>query len=549
MKASGGLDEKEGVTWYRPIPPPGYAVAGDVVRPYLAASPRFYLEAPVFAIGPFPPEAAQRPGAVMADRKRSAAGLRAKREVLPRQPVNYLAKPVDFEVVWRHEGGVRGMLPCTVWRPVPPPSFVAVGCIITLTHNKPSPDCVVCLHESLVVPAEVDALLWTASASPASAAATNKKGRTLTRAKSERDVTAHTTATFLFGDAEEVYDGLAPPALTGAAYCLRRSVNHSLDLDHNFDLPAGVACFVPARFPFVLLLHAAIALLVSFVVFFASIVDECAEATAISGLDGGDVSSPSAQRLESPAQPITFQPGLGILRICCLVDGCVAAESSVGVARNIAAAVEQARHPHARSTLHRRLLHHLCAALALPPFGEAHFTIVATLFIVDTSQAKLSHLVARASVTISVIIFVAAIAVRVYVFVFSTPRVASSAPVHPSNTTSIFFYIIAALALPAHDDRRYTIGAAGDEYECPRCHGHKGQGPFGPCPLGSIHFTHMCELCEGRGSVAGPSELCRLCEGEGGFGEFGKCRPESLHFRACVKCHGRGFLSARGHSS
>lgn len=60
MKASGGLDEKEGVTWYRPIPPPGYAVAGDVVRPYLAASPRFYLEAPVFAIGPFPPEAAQR---------------------------------------------------------------------------------------------------------------------------------------------------------------------------------------------------------------------------------------------------------------------------------------------------------------------------------------------------------------------------------------------------------------------------------------------------------------------------------------------------------
>jgi hypothetical protein len=60
MKASGGLDEKEGVTWYRPIPPPGYAVAGDVVRPYLAASPRFYLEAPVFAIGPFPLEAAQR---------------------------------------------------------------------------------------------------------------------------------------------------------------------------------------------------------------------------------------------------------------------------------------------------------------------------------------------------------------------------------------------------------------------------------------------------------------------------------------------------------
>jgi hypothetical protein len=31
------------------------------------------------------------------------------------------------------------MLPCTVWRAVPPPSFVAVGCIITLTHNKPSP--------------------------------------------------------------------------------------------------------------------------------------------------------------------------------------------------------------------------------------------------------------------------------------------------------------------------------------------------------------------------------------------------------------------------
>ncbi len=81
------MDEKEGVTWYRPIPPPGYAVAGDVVRPYLAASPRFYLEAPVFAIGPFPP------GAAMAERKRSgAAGTRAKREVLPRQPVNYLAK-------------------------------------------------------------------------------------------------------------------------------------------------------------------------------------------------------------------------------------------------------------------------------------------------------------------------------------------------------------------------------------------------------------------------------------------------------------------------
>jgi hypothetical protein len=52
---AGTGGEREGVTWYRPIPPPGYAIAGDVVRPYLAASPRFYLEAPVFALGPFTP--------------------------------------------------------------------------------------------------------------------------------------------------------------------------------------------------------------------------------------------------------------------------------------------------------------------------------------------------------------------------------------------------------------------------------------------------------------------------------------------------------------
>lgn len=90
------------------------------------------------------------------------------------------------------------------------------------------------------------------------------------------------------------------------------------------------------------------------------------------------------------------------------------------------------------------------------------------------------------------------------------PRLSIQATLLPSSSTSSLhsLYPHTSLSSPpslvaAASDRRYTIGAAGDEYECPRCHGHKGQGPFGPCPLGSIHFTHMCELCEGRGSVAG----------------------------------------------
>jgi hypothetical protein len=90
------------------------------------------------------------------------------------------------------------------------------------------------------------------------------------------------------------------------------------------------------------------------------------------------------------------------------------------------------------------------------------------------------------------------------------PRLSTQATLLPSSSTSSLhsLYPHTSLSSPpslvaAASERRYTIGAAGDEYECPRCHGHKGQGPFGPCPLGSIHFTHMCELCEGRGSVAG----------------------------------------------
>lgn len=92
------------------------------------------------------------------------------------------------------------------------------------------------------------------------------------------------------------------------------------------------------------------------------------------------------------------------------------------------------------------------------------------------------------------------------------PRLSTQATLLPSSSMpslhSSALYPHTSLSSPpslvaAASERRYTIGAAGDEYECPRCHGHKGQGPFGPCPLGSIHFTHMCELCEGRGSVAG----------------------------------------------
>lgn len=70
-----------------------------------------------------------------------------------------LAKPVDFELIWK-ETGASSLTRMSIWRPISPVGYVALGMVCSSDHNKPSYNAVRCVRTDLVVPANIGDVLW-----------------------------------------------------------------------------------------------------------------------------------------------------------------------------------------------------------------------------------------------------------------------------------------------------------------------------------------------------------------------------------------------------
>eukprot|EP01104_Vermistella_antarctica_P006575 TRINITY_DN17282_c0_g1_i1.p2 TRINITY_DN17282_c0_g1~~TRINITY_DN17282_c0_g1_i1.p2 ORF type:complete len:266 (-),score=15.05 TRINITY_DN17282_c0_g1_i1:41-838(-) len=77
-----------------------------------------------------------------------------------KEGVSLLAKPVDFEKIWHDTGKGAHCGNMSIWRPVPPPNYVTLGHVCTVSTKgskdyleKPPLDVVRCVHESQVLPA------------------------------------------------------------------------------------------------------------------------------------------------------------------------------------------------------------------------------------------------------------------------------------------------------------------------------------------------------------------------------------------------------------
>lgn len=70
-----------------------------------------------------------------------------------------LRPPLDYQLVWQDEGtGARSN--ASIWRPLPPQGYVAMGLVYGVDYDKPSRHAVRCVREDLVMAAQVGELIW-----------------------------------------------------------------------------------------------------------------------------------------------------------------------------------------------------------------------------------------------------------------------------------------------------------------------------------------------------------------------------------------------------
>ncbi|WP_455885078.1 Vps62-related protein [Pseudomonas spelaei] len=70
-----------------------------------------------------------------------------------------LRPPLDYELVW-HDKGTGARTDASIWRPVPPQGYVAMGLVYGVNYDKPSYHAVRCVREDLVVAAQVGEPIW-----------------------------------------------------------------------------------------------------------------------------------------------------------------------------------------------------------------------------------------------------------------------------------------------------------------------------------------------------------------------------------------------------
>ncbi|NUT75082.1 Vps62-related protein [Pseudomonas sp. C1C7] len=82
-------------------------------------------------------------------------------------PDKALSAPDDFERVWK-DSSSGADADCTVWRPIPPAGYVAMGMVCSNGRDKPLTNTVRCVREDLVVASSVSREIWSDSGSGAS---------------------------------------------------------------------------------------------------------------------------------------------------------------------------------------------------------------------------------------------------------------------------------------------------------------------------------------------------------------------------------------------
>ena len=70
-----------------------------------------------------------------------------------------LRAPDDFERVWEHSGP-RHRNAVSIWRPIAPAGYVAMGLVCGVGNDKPPRNTIRCVRADLVTPAHVDQLIW-----------------------------------------------------------------------------------------------------------------------------------------------------------------------------------------------------------------------------------------------------------------------------------------------------------------------------------------------------------------------------------------------------
>jgi Vacuolar protein sorting-associated protein 62 len=70
-----------------------------------------------------------------------------------------LRPPLDYQLVWHDEstGALRNL---SIWRPLPPQGYVAMGLVCGVEYDKPSPNAVRCVRADLVKPGQVGDMIW-----------------------------------------------------------------------------------------------------------------------------------------------------------------------------------------------------------------------------------------------------------------------------------------------------------------------------------------------------------------------------------------------------
>jgi hypothetical protein len=70
-----------------------------------------------------------------------------------------LRPPDDFEQIW-NDTGSRARADCSIWRPIPPEGYVALGLVCFNGNDKPSLNAVRCVRADLVIPSRINDLIW-----------------------------------------------------------------------------------------------------------------------------------------------------------------------------------------------------------------------------------------------------------------------------------------------------------------------------------------------------------------------------------------------------
>jgi hypothetical protein len=142
-----------------------------------------------------------------------------------------LAKPADFELIWK-ESGSPSVTRTSIWRPIPPIGYVAMGLVCSSDHSKPSFNSVRCVRADLVIAANVGDLLW------------NDKGTGAKLSFSAWTIEPPTAAAGEICFAPGTFAGVqaySKPTAPGSAYALRMQIPLQITVPPQAPTLAGYA--------------------------------------------------------------------------------------------------------------------------------------------------------------------------------------------------------------------------------------------------------------------------------------------------------------------